>query len=666
MRSVAVACVKNEIDIVEAFVRHALALADHLIVLDNGSQDGTTDILDALVKEGLSLEVLEDPSPGHYQSQRMTCLMREHAVGRCDADWVLLLDADEFLVVAQGASLLPKGAATDRPLLLPWRTYVPDESDDASEENPLVRMRRWRVADQWEPIKVMVPRALAALPNASLVQGNHGIDVDARRCDPRPHGGVWVAHFPLRSPGQYAMKIAMNSLQYHAMATRDWESGHHYQAPFELLKQDLDAFNAGFIDVARRHGLPVEAPLELPTVVDPLPYLGGPLRYTPRVDDARQAWYSLLHYAEDLARRYAGLAASLTEDQKWSAERQAAVLADLYAQLEQRRRERADHVASTEAERVAMVRSWTWRIGRLVTGPAAWATRTPRRCVRAVARRLHRPNREPISIPRLEMHVAHSCNLRCESCSHYTNHAHRGIVALAEADRWMKLWKPRVSPAVFTLAGGEPALHPRLTKFIQLARQHWPRAKLRLISNGFLLERHRNLPIVLRDTNTNLCVSVHHSSPEYEEKLQPVRALVDGWAANYAIEVEYLQSYAHWTRRYHGFGAAMRPFDDGQPRASWEICPAKDCPQLFEGQIWKCAPLAYLPLQARKFHLSGQWTPYLDYRPLPPDCTSDELRQFFARQDEQHCNMCPSKPAPFELPLPLPTSASRESRRLVA
>ena len=122
-----------------------LALAHHLVVLDNGSQDGTADILVTLWRRrGFPLEGSEDASPGQYQSQRMTCLMRVTCGRPLRADWVLLLDADEFLIVGK-ACLVPKNAAADRPLLLPWRTYVPHESD-ASEPNPLVRMRHSRVA----------------------------------------------------------------------------------------------------------------------------------------------------------------------------------------------------------------------------------------------------------------------------------------------------------------------------------------------------------------------------------------------------------------------------------------------------------------------------------------------------------------------------------------
>ena len=127
---VAITTVKNEIDIVEAFVRHTLAVVNHLVILDNGSTDGTLVVLRALEREGLPLTIIEDASTGKYLSQRMTHLMRDHAVARHAADWVVPIDADEFLVVPHGEPLIPRSASSDAVLSLPWRTYVPDERDD--------------------------------------------------------------------------------------------------------------------------------------------------------------------------------------------------------------------------------------------------------------------------------------------------------------------------------------------------------------------------------------------------------------------------------------------------------------------------------------------------------------------------------------------------------
>ncbi len=258
------------------------------------------------------------------------------------------------------------------------------------------------------------------------------------------------------------------------------------------------------------------------------------------------------------------------------------------------------------------------------------------------------------SIRNLEIHLVHSCNLSCESCSHYSNQGHKGVLSLAQAERWMKLWDRRLNPKTFSLLGGEPTIHPDLAAFVALARRHWPVAHLRLVTNGFLLHRHPALPSVLQgDPNACIYLSVHHDAPEYREKLQPIMELLRNWVRDYGIQVRSNRSFKNWTRRYYGSGNAMEPFKDGQPRQSWEHCPARHCPQLYEGQIWKCAPLAYLKLQQAKYRLSDSWKPYLHYQPLEPGCADEALEEFFRREEEPSCGMCPAHPQRFELPIPL-------------
>ncbi len=204
--------------------------------------------------------------------------------------------------------------------------------------------------------------------------------------------------------------------------------------------------------------------------------------------------------------------------------------------------------------------------------------------------------------------------------------------------------------------GGEPSIHPDLAGFVALSRKHWPNAHLRLVTNGFFLHRHPDLPAVLqRDPNVCIYLSIHHDAPEYQNKLRPVLDLLRNWHRTHGIRVFTYLSFKHWTRVYHGSGNTMEPFQDGRPRQSWEQCPAKYCPQLFEGKIWKCAPLAYLKLQDAKYGLSDSWKPYLQYQPLAHDCTDEQLKQFFRREEEPSCGMCPTHPERFKLPLPLRT-----------
>src|SRR5215472_5887707 len=128
MRLFGVAMVRDEADVVEAFVRHNARVLDGLVVADHGSLDGTREILTQLREEGLNLRVVPIEEPGFFQSRRVTQLTRE-ALSLHGADFVFALDGDEFLKVPSRAVLERALAAVPRGMhaLIHWQTYVPDD-----------------------------------------------------------------------------------------------------------------------------------------------------------------------------------------------------------------------------------------------------------------------------------------------------------------------------------------------------------------------------------------------------------------------------------------------------------------------------------------------------------------------------------------------------------
>ena len=218
----------------------------------------------------------------------------------------------------------------------------------------------------------------------------------------------------------------------------------------------------------------------------------------------------------------------------------------------------------------------------------------------------------------------------------------------------MVQWSDRIDVNDFRLLGGEPTIHPELPAFVKTVRRHWPNAHIRLATNGFFLHRHPDLPAAIKEAGqASIVVSLHHDFAEYREKIRPVFDLIAAWRRDYNIVIDIRESQSVWTRRYHGFGDRMEPFEDGRPRQSWEICPARHTKQLFKGQIWKCAPIAYLPMQNAKYGLSEKWNPYLAYRPLDSSCSHVELERFLALEDEIVCSMCPAERQRFSPPNPI-------------
>jgi hypothetical protein len=261
---------------------------------------------------------------------------------------------------------------------------------------------------------------------------------------------------------------------------------------------------------------------------------------------------------------------------------------------------------------------------------------------------------DPIRIGMLEMHAADACNLTCESCSHFSNSGHKGFLRLADAEAWMQIWRGRIVPTMFRLLGGEPTLNPHLPELIEMAARSWPSAQIGLTTNGFFLHRHPGLPAVLGRHKVRLRVTIHDQSEQYRSKVREIRALLEQWRKEHPFKITIEKAYLRWTRRHHGFGAGVEPFDDGNPRESWEACPARHCVQLFRGRLWKCSPIAYLKLQ-KEAHpaLSPKWDDYLAYGGIGPDCSHADLQAFVNRQEEDICGMCPAAPARFDKVSPL-------------
>ena len=231
MRLASVSLVRNEADVIEAFVRYHVQRLDRMLILCHFSQDNTLEILQSLASEGLAVEVLSDRTSAYRQGERMTEFMREAAAG--GADWVLPLDADEFVVTEAGSLRDAVGELPDdRTAYVAARGYVPTARDDPDEPNPIVRIRHRVPEERW--FKVFVPKRLAADRRFHLVTGSHAV-VDTRGgLVPREQTtSVVLAHFPYRDAEQMERKILGGWPTALADPSRRPSQGTHWRDLFE-------------------------------------------------------------------------------------------------------------------------------------------------------------------------------------------------------------------------------------------------------------------------------------------------------------------------------------------------------------------------------------------------------------------------------------------------
>ncbi len=299
MKLVAATRILNEADIVEAFVRHTAAFVDHHVFLDNGSIDGTLEILRNLAGEGIGITVHQIHSRSYIEAAAGTFLYRR-AVEEHGGDWVLFLDTDEFI--------------DDRELDLPLREYLARFAAENPDFSCLsVRLRDYHITPDDAPHTIVPCRMTQCSPltnntkvivrsnlldrRVEIQPGSHGAKIDGgQNCPSFAEDKLRYAHYPTRSPYQWIFKSVSGWAKILASGPERIRTGHstHYRETFERMRIEPAKLlrNRAFTDtLTTRPGL----------THDPIVYRGGEPRYTGPMDHQMRAVQFIMQYLHDLA-----------------------------------------------------------------------------------------------------------------------------------------------------------------------------------------------------------------------------------------------------------------------------------------------------------------------------------------------------------------------------
>ena len=311
MRLLGVAMVRNEADVVEAFVRHNLTVLDGLVVIDHGSFDGTTEILAQLQGEGMPLRVFRDTNGGFFQAERITTTARAtFALER--ADFVFAMDADEFIKVESRENLERELAElpSDAHAVAHWLTYVPESFGFGVGTVEQAHLR-WRLkSERHGSYKSIIGRSFVLQHEQYVISGNHFVD-DLARPKPPPHirlrkEVVALAHCPVRSRAQLESKVIIGYLAHLATQPTNDQQAFHWRDIYEELREGRHLSEVRLREIACNYGLPrdVWQPADAVELIDDPVRLRVELRY--RTKTQSDALPLLMRFTETLLRDRAG------------------------------------------------------------------------------------------------------------------------------------------------------------------------------------------------------------------------------------------------------------------------------------------------------------------------------------------------------------------------
>ena len=200
---------KNEVDVIQANIAYHLgAGVDFVVATDNGSTDGTLEILERFEQEGV-LHLIREPSTDFRQGEWVTRMARLAA--ERGAGWVINADADEFWWPRAGnlkevLDRLPERYGIVHGV---WRPFVarPDDGLHFAERMTVRLSMQAAINDPTNPFRPARKAMHRAHPGVRVRDGNHDVE-GAPLVTLHGWYPLEVFHLPLRSRAQVGTKYA--------------------------------------------------------------------------------------------------------------------------------------------------------------------------------------------------------------------------------------------------------------------------------------------------------------------------------------------------------------------------------------------------------------------------------------------------------------------------
>lgn len=261
MKIVSITIVKNEVDIIESFVRYHINIFDEMIILNKNSTDGTDGIIRKLIEEGLPIVLFNN---NEYSGNELYFnFLLKKVFNEYSADIVCIIDADEFIISNQNN---PRDIINNIDKFvyhkLKRRTYAPTVYDNSDKFIPS-RITFSRDQNLEFIHKIILTKEIFCKSEVKLIFEDNNLILNNdlnEEINFVENFDLNIAHFPFRSINQSINKILRIYLDLYSKNNIDSKLMDFYQDKLfklinfgEINMEDLTDFAKYFSLVNNIH-----------------------------------------------------------------------------------------------------------------------------------------------------------------------------------------------------------------------------------------------------------------------------------------------------------------------------------------------------------------------------------------------------------------------------
>lgn len=232
----------------------------------------------------------------------------------------------------------------------------------------------------------------------------------------------------------------------------------------------------------------------------------------------------------------------------------------------------------------------------------------------------------------VNIHLTDHCNLGCKGCSHFAPVASNFFISEEKLKKELNKLNSKIGMRIkdVCLMGGEPLLHPNISRLLKCCREQLPDIPIKILTNGILIkEMDKEFWETCKAYSIQINISCYPINIDYQELVEYVK--------NKGVMAHIYSDCREGKFRKD----CLDPEGKNNPSENYANCRIGGLYlQLKDEKLFRCATAANISILNSAFHFNFEYSES-DYLKLDDIINESSIREFLIHPSEfcRYCNL---------------------------